>query len=221
LSKNLGPDPYIPRHRFVMNATWDVPVGRGRAVRLPGWLDAVLGGWTVSTLAQARSGVFLTPFFTGDSARANIGTVLTNNGLAEAWRPDLVGDPSGSRDRDNFYNLGAFRLPAPGTIGNSPSGVIEGPGGWVVNLGFYKEVVSFDSFVAQLRVTLDNAFNHPQFYVDPAARDRFLNLTQYLVGGLPVTTSNGTTNVLGSVGVGNPDGFAVGRIVRVGLHVRF
>jgi hypothetical protein len=91
----------------------------------------------------------------------------------------------------------------------------------VVNLGFYKEVVSFDSFVAQLRVTLDNAFNHPQFYVDPAARDRFLNLSQYLVGGLPVTTSNGTTNVLGSVGVGNPDGFAVGRIVRVGLHVRF
>ena len=114
LSKNLGPDPYIPRHRFILDATWDVPVGRRRAVDgLPSWLDALLGGWTLSTIVQARSGVFLTPFFANnEAARANVGTVLTNNNGAEAWRPDLVGDPSGTRDRDSFYDVGAFRLPA-------------------------------------------------------------------------------------------------------------
>jgi len=30
---------------------------------VPGWTDALFGGWTVSTIVQARSGQHLTPFF--------------------------------------------------------------------------------------------------------------------------------------------------------------
>lgn len=204
LDKNLGPDPYIPRHRFILDATWNVPVGRGRSVQaLPRWLDALLGGWTVSTLVQARSGTYLTPFYMDDGGRARGGT---------APRPDLVGDPSGPRARDNWFNLGAFSRPAPGTIGNAPSGAIEGPGTWVGSLGLYKDVVSGSRFAAQLRVTLDNAFNHPQFVVDPGAN--FVNLTDYLN-----EKSNETTNVLTSGG--NADGFASSRVIRIGLQLRF
>jgi len=206
LEKNLGPDPYIPRHRFTLDATWNVPIGRERSVQgLPGWLDALVGGWTVSTIVQARSGTYLTPFYTDEGERAR-GTTL---------RPDLVGDPAGPRERDNFFNLGAFSLPK-GAIGNAPSGAIEGPGSWVASLGLYKDVVSGSRFAAQLRVTLDNAFNQPQFVVDPAGAPPFVNLTDYLVHGEP---SNGTTNVL-APGI-NFDGFAPRRVIRVGMQVRF
>ena len=60
-----GPDPNVVRHRFVFNSTWQLPFGRGRAhgADMPRWADAVVGGWTIATIMQARSGQYLTPFF--------------------------------------------------------------------------------------------------------------------------------------------------------------
>ena len=65
LEQDRGPDPQVPKHRFIMNATWELPVGRNQTHlrELPGWADALLGGWTVSGILQARSGNLLTPYF--------------------------------------------------------------------------------------------------------------------------------------------------------------
>ena len=67
IEKDRGPDPNVVKHRVVANATWDIPVGRGRphGANMPRWADALFGGWTVSTIFQARSGQNLTPFFSG------------------------------------------------------------------------------------------------------------------------------------------------------------
>jgi hypothetical protein len=228
LSKSEGPHPMLPRHRFVLNALWDIPVGRGRRFLsgMPVWADVLLGGWTVGGIAFARSGYHLTPLYwgvdDGGVNPANTGFPLLNNAFDEAWRPDLVGDPKGPRNRDNFYNLAAFQLPAPGTTGTAGNGVIEGPGTWVVNLGFYKDIFRYRGVRLQVRVTLDNAFNHPQFYIDPLpdpSEPGFLNLTDYMVGGLSPTESNGTTNVLNDVR--SAEGFAAGRVVRVGVRLTF
>jgi len=56
IEQDRGPDPQLPKHRFIMNATWELPVGRNQAHLndLPGWAEAVLGGWTVSGIVQAR-----------------------------------------------------------------------------------------------------------------------------------------------------------------------
>jgi hypothetical protein len=155
----------------------------------------------------------MTPFYNNED-QANTGLPADS-----AWRPDQVGDPTGSRDQNNFFNLAAFSRPAPGTLGNAPAGGIEGPGLWVANLGFYKQLVSGPRFVLEARVTLDNALNHPQFFVDPVAPGEFLNLTDYLVNGRPPTESNGTTNVLRTVR--NTELFAAGRVLRLGLQLRF
>ena len=58
IEKDRGPDPNVVKHRVVANATWDIPVGQGRThgATMPGWSDALFGGWTVSTIFQARSG---------------------------------------------------------------------------------------------------------------------------------------------------------------------
>jgi hypothetical protein len=82
IEKDRGPDPNVVKHRVVMNGTWDIPVGRGRRTGgfLPLWADAIVGGWTVSTIFQARSGPNLTPYFTyGDTGGiypANTGRTL-------------------------------------------------------------------------------------------------------------------------------------------------
>ena len=46
-----GPDPNVVKHRVVANATWDIPVGKNRKYgsNMPGWANALFGGWTVST----------------------------------------------------------------------------------------------------------------------------------------------------------------------------
>lgn len=70
----------------------------------------------------------------------------------------------------------------------------------------------------EFTVLLDNALNHPQFYVPDLGTDGFLDLTDYLINGDP---NNGATAVLGADTVGNIEGFAPGRVIRLGLRVRF
>ena len=101
IEKDRGPDPNIPTHRFVVNTTWDVPVGHDRkhGANMAAWSDALFGGWTVSALFQARSGQHLTPFFSGFYTTSPWNTGKPLDGLGTffccAWRPDQIG--SGSR----------------------------------------------------------------------------------------------------------------------------
>jgi hypothetical protein len=226
LEQDRGPDPQVPRHRFIMNATWELPVGRNQTHlrNLPGWADAVLGGWTVSGIAQARSGNLLTPYFaygTDPIYPANTGRGLeTVPFFGESWRPDVVGSVEGNRTRTSWYNLGAFALPAPGSTGNAARGIIEGPGNWVVNLGLYKTVLKARGASVEFRATFENILNHPQFSVGQDSA--FLDLTDVLINDLP---SNGVTNVLASAdtqdNVGSDEQFASSRIVRLGVRVKF
>jgi hypothetical protein len=226
LEQDRGPDPQVPKHRFIMNATWELPVGRDQAHlrQLPGWADAILGGWTLSGILQARSGNLVTPYFaygTDPIYPANTGRGLeTVPFFGESWRPDVVGSVEGDRTRTSWFNLGAFTLPAPGTTGNARRGIIEGPGNWVVNLGLYKTVFRAHGASVEFRATFENVLNHPQFSVNQDSP--FLDLTDYLING---EANNGVTNVLASPdtqdNIGSDEQFASSRIVRLGLRVRF
>ena len=82
-----GPDPNVVKHRVVANATWDIPVGKGRKYgsNMPGWADALFGGWTVSTIFQARSGLNLTPFFYGFYSTSPWNTAKPLDGLGNCF----------------------------------------------------------------------------------------------------------------------------------------
>jgi hypothetical protein len=225
IEKDRGPDPNVVKHRVVMNGTWDVPVGRGRrtGASLPLWADAIVGGWTVSTIFQARSGPNLTPYFTyGDTGGiypANTGRTLDGVGqFGEAWRPDVAGDPNTGGSRDRFFDLTKFTLPGPGSLGNARKGSVLGPGAWIVNFAFYKDIVRSRGFTAEFSALLDNAFNHPQFNVGLGTNGAFMDLTDYLINGV---AENGATAVLDADTVGSVEGFSAGRVVRLGLRMRF
>ena len=120
IEKDRGPDPNVVKHRVVANATWDVPVGHGRAhgANMAEWADALFGGWTVSTIFQARSGQNLTPFFSGfyTTSPWNTGKPLDGlgNASANAWRPDQIRDPNTGGSRDAFFDQTAYAPPATG-----------------------------------------------------------------------------------------------------------
>jgi carboxypeptidase family protein len=222
IEKDRGPDPNVVKHRIVANATWDIPFGHNRShgANMPGWANTLFGGWTVSTIVQARSGNNLTPFFTGFYTTSPWNTAHPLDGVgvnfADNWRPDQVGNPNSGGSRDQFFNPAAYALPAPGQYGNAKKGSLLGPGTWVVNFAFYKDLVSSQRFHLQLSALLDNAFNHPQFFVGNG--DDFVNITDPLVNGI---NDNGTTAVLGSGAIRNVEGFAPGRQLRLGIRATF
>jgi hypothetical protein len=222
IEKDRGPDPNVVKHRVVANATWDIPVGHGRqhGADMASWANALFGGWTVSTLFQARSGQNLTPFFSGfyTTSPWNTGKPLDGlgNAFCCAWRPDQVHDPNSGGSRDAFFDQTAYAISAPGVLGNAKKGSLKGPGTWVVNFAFYKDVVTHDRFRLQFSALMDNAFNHPQFFADYGGG--FVDLTSYLIDGDP---HNGTTGVLGADAIGNVEGFAPGRVIRLGIRATF
>jgi hypothetical protein len=224
IEMDRGPDPNVVKHRVVMNSTWQLPFGRQQKYGsgMPVWADAILGGWTLSSIFQARSGPNLTPFFsygTDPVFPANTGRALDGVGqFGEAWRPDVNGDPNTGGSRDQFFDVTKYSLPAPGTLGNAKKGSLKGPGTWIVNLALYKDILRTSGVTVELTALLDNAFNHPQFFVPSLGTEGFVDLTDYLINGDP---ANGTTATLGADTVGNAEGFSAGRVVRFGLRMRF
>jgi hypothetical protein len=222
IEKDRGPDPNVVKHRVVANATWEVPVGRGRAhgANMSGWANTLFGGWTVSGLFQARSGQNLTPFFSGFYTTSPWNTGKPLDGLGNcfccAWRPDQIKDPNSGGSREAFFDQTAYAIPGEGVLGNAKKGSLKGPGTWVANFAFYKDVVAHDRFRLQFSALLDNAFNHPQFFAEYGSG--FVDLTSYLIDGDP---NNGTTAVLGADAIGNTEGFSPGRVVRLGLRATF
>ena len=193
IEKDRGPDPNVVKHRVVANATWDIPVGRGRkhGANMPGWANALFGGWTVSTLFQARSGNNLTPFFSAASTprapgtRASLSTASATTSAARGGRTRSA-IPNTGGTREAFFNQAAYALPADGKLGNAKKGSLRGPGTWVVNFAFYKDVITHQHFRLQLSALLDNAFNHPQFFAGYGERLRAARQ-------LPHTTATSTT----------------------------
>ena len=217
-----GPDPNVVKHRLVANATWDIPLGKNRkwGSDMPGWANALFGGWTASSIVQARSGLNLTPYFYGFTSTSPWNTAKGLDGLgncfSNCWRPDVTGDPNTPQTREEWFNQTAYTLPGDGQFGNAKKGSLEGPGTWVVNFSVYKDIVTKDKFRLQLTALLDNAFNHPQFF--PGYNDTFSNMDDYLENGIE---DNGVTAVLGGETISNAEGFSPGRVFRIGLRATF
>ena len=101
----------VRRERDLGRAGRPRPQARRRTCR--GGPNALFGGWTVSTLFQARSGQHLTPFFSGFYTTSPWNTGKPLDGLGNvfccAWRPDQIGDPNTGGSRDAFFDQTRLR----------------------------------------------------------------------------------------------------------------
>lgn len=157
-------DPNTSRHRAVVNAIWQIPVGRGQRFlsNVPVVADYILGGWQFYWIGYFESGRFFSPSFSGsDPSNTN-----TSGGL-----PDRVCDgnlPTSERSIGHWFDASCFVVPPKGRFGNSGAYVLEGPGNQVQNLSLAKIFALTERLKFTLTFAATDAFNHPNFGM-PAA----------------------------------------------------
>jgi hypothetical protein len=143
------------RHQFSANATWELPFGVGRKwLSNGGTLSAIVGEWSMTMNVAAESGSPFTPRVVG-------ATTSVANGTSGSLRADYLGTPIGLEDETllRFFNTGAFALPAAGAFGTSPRNVIIGPGGYVANAQFSRDMRIGGTRSIGVTINANNLFN--------------------------------------------------------------
>lgn len=211
-SGDFSTDSFVSRHRFVAYGAYQLPYGRGQRFGSSSSrvLDAIAGGWQLSTNMFAKSGTGYTPFWICDNCDpvfpGNIGSGFVDavgdfNG--PSFRPIVVGDPYGGVSGSQFFNPSAFGLPPTGAdLFDNPQiakrNFLIGPGTWGVNLGLRKYFNFSETVRLELGADFNNVFNHPLLAPDGATGDvsapsgAFSNLGDFLISldanGRPVIT---------------------------------
>jgi hypothetical protein len=166
------------RHRSVTTLVYDLPFGAGRKFmsKTNAVVDALLGGWSLSSILTLQSGPYLTPVMSGGDPS---GTNAPNRGTQ---RPERIADGTLSNptadlwlDRNAFVCPGRTtganqfncsvgvvpgRDPAPtGRFGNSGVGFILGPGTFVWNAGAGKRFALSERLIMKLAGSFTNVTN--------------------------------------------------------------
>jgi hypothetical protein len=160
---NYGPAFFDARHNFVFSANYELPFGKGRkwASDASTLTEAIIGGWRLSGIFQARSGFPITVI---DGRRRSL------QGQRGNERPNCVGDPTpANQTLDHWLDINAFARAPNGTWGNCGIGVARAPGFKNINAALSKRVSVGGARNAEFRLEAFNLTNTPSF--SPPARD--------------------------------------------------
>ncbi len=143
------------RHYAVIAATWELPVGPGKAHVTSGLVSKLLGNWSTNSIVSMRGGFPFSVYAQGDVC----------NCAAYSQRALQVGDPLGgfTRTREQWFNTTAFVQPAQGTFGNSGHNILSGPGSAAVSLSVFRTIALQEKAKVQFRSEFFNLFNRVNF----------------------------------------------------------
>lgn len=164
------------RLNYYVHGNYLLPVGRGQRFfsSASSGLNELFGGWGLAGDASLMSGEFFTPFVNSPYDTAN-----TNTSFVQ--RPDLIGNPHVQHQTINdWFNINAYAIPGcpasdplctnstpadVGRFGDARPQSLVGPKYINVDLSLMKEFQVARESSFQLRITAQNAFNHPDFDV--------------------------------------------------------
>ncbi|HEX6717168.1 MAG TPA: TonB-dependent receptor [Pyrinomonadaceae bacterium] len=170
------------RHLLNVNGIWELPIGRGRLIagNAPGWLNTIIGGWEVSGILTARSGL---PFhlatvswprtFIFDAAN---GVPVVVTGDRNALKASIHDTPDGIQFfADPEAALAAVSYPRHGEIGNR--NVLRSQPYWNVDSAVLKNfrLPWSETQRIQLRWESYNLFNHNVFSPPSTNNDPNIN----------------------------------------------
>ncbi|HKT24523.1 MAG TPA: carboxypeptidase-like regulatory domain-containing protein [Terriglobales bacterium] len=155
-----GPSTTDVRHLAAINATYELPLGKGKPLfrNVEGWQDKFATGWSLSGIETLHSGFPFTP---------QLGFNPTNNGdsrnpIRPSWNPNFSG-PVLPGSPNQYFNPNAFIVPASGTYGNVSRDSLTGPGLTELDLALSKSTPILEKARLQLRAELFNVLNHTNF----------------------------------------------------------
>jgi hypothetical protein len=149
----------------VASVVWSLPIGQGH------WLgngmnrvaNAILGGWQMTDIFQARSGNPLT-FAYGPDGDTQVSPLITISGR-NSYRPNQSGPAiSASKSYKGYFNTANFSTPQPyAPFGNSPRNAVSGPAFWQLDTGLTKDFALFEKAHLQFRAEAFNITNRTNF----------------------------------------------------------
>jgi hypothetical protein len=146
------------RHSGVINATYDLPLGEGKAFHGSRWVDRVAGNWQLSGIETLQSGLPFTPQLSYNPA--NDGD--SRNPVRPSWNPNFSG-PVIQGGSNQYFNPAAFIQPLAGTYGNVGRNILQGAGLATTDLSLAKKFHISEQVGVQFRAEFFNAFNRTNF----------------------------------------------------------
>jgi hypothetical protein len=132
LKSETGNAFYDPTNKFLSTVVWQIPVGRNKryAANISRVADALIGGWSTSTIYLYHSGYWLTPYYPSSTSDPS-GTQPRYRSVNQQ-NPDCVSGVSGNlsgRSISRYFNPAAYSIPASniGRFGNCGVGILEAP----------------------------------------------------------------------------------------------
>jgi hypothetical protein len=165
LRADRGRNTQTARHRLTLTQVWELPIGRGRPIGsgMSPVLDAIVGGWQVSSITSIRTGLPVSVSLAGsgtDPATGQSYSFLNRNG--GSIRPNSTGsDPnrhSSTSDLAHWLDPAAYAVQPVNTPGNARPADAFGPGAWTTDLSLVKRL-RFDRLTADVRAEAFNLFN--------------------------------------------------------------
>ena len=151
---DIGPGGYDRTHVANVNFIYDIPVLRNANSRL---LKSTVGGWQISGIVTAESGLPLNPQLGGSHG---------GQGLPNATnRPNVNGSVSYPHTVAQWFNTAAFTDPGVGVWGNAGHNSLRGAGRDNWNLSLFKTFTFSEERGSRFELRLEtfNTWNHPQW----------------------------------------------------------
>jgi hypothetical protein len=148
------------RHRFFHTFVYQLPIGKGQRFfsNMPGWANAIAGGWSISGITNLATGQ---PF-----------TILANPSIDYSGfnqfvdRPNIVGSGVLALDRgnpDHFFDKKYFGKAPAGSVGNLARNAYYGPGLIDFDTTVSKRFAIHERAAFELRGDFFNVLNHTNF----------------------------------------------------------
>ena len=207
LRRNYNLADFDRTNNFEQTVTYELPAGHGHRYFNSGISSYALGGWKISAVLSALSGL---PF-TITTSSATPGTTQTVNSVA----PYHVTHNVTGAANTTWFDPTSFQAPAtcvsystnpvPCALGNTQRNQFRGPGYFSDNLSMFKSFPIFRESALEARFDAFNMTNTPAF-------------------GLPNSTLGSNlgkiTGTLGS-GVGNVNGVGGPRVLQAAVKITF
>jgi len=195
LAANRGNMSATRRHRFLLSAVYDVPIGKNRRyfAGMNRIADAAVGGWSVSTVSLWETGPYLTPITSSSYDPGNLN--ISYRGAFQ--RPDCIGNGNiANPATGSMFNLTAFHPLPSGPVGNCGVGILRGPGTTTIAAGLAKNLQVTERMRLRFEATFTNLLNHPNFAPPPT------NVTSSSFGVVQsVQTAENSGNRTGQLGL--------------------
>jgi len=157
-SWDYGRGSFDIRHSGVINATYDLPFGRGKAFQGSPWVNGVFGNWQLSGIETLGSGLPFTPQLSYNPA--NEGD--SRNPVRPSWNPNFSG-PVIEGGTSRYFNPAAFIQPLAGTYGNVGRNILQGAGLATTDFSLAKKFYLSEQVGLQFRAEFFNVLNHTNF----------------------------------------------------------